>query len=313
MKEKQCEIFGLAETNTNWQSNNIKTNIDRIIKTQFVNSSTILSSNRYNPDNNERFQPGGTLQACMGHWKSCCLLTIHDSRNMGRSTGQRFQLKHNKTITIITAYRPCKQNININKPTSSTTYRQQVIMLTEEGIINPDPRKIFMDDIINVINEHSHNDNYIILMLDANENVNDTESGLDNLLQQTKLLDTFSYIGNDECNVPTFARGSKKIDYILTSATLIPYINNVGCLTFYMHNNSDHRGLFIDISKNLIDDKVELKQPAIRNIGSKCSGYEIYTYNQYIDKQFQIHKIYEKTNNLPNLSMTTTIREMEKF
>jgi hypothetical protein len=177
MKEKQCEIFGLAETNRNWQSNNMKTNIDRIIKTQFVNSSTILSSNRYNPDNNKWFQPGGgTLQACTGHWKSHCLLAIHDSRNMSRWTVQKFQLKHNKTITIITAYRPCKQNINMNKPTSSTTYRQQVKMLTEEGIINPDPRKIFIDDIINMINEHSHKDNYIILMLDANENVNDTES-----------------------------------------------------------------------------------------------------------------------------------------
>jgi hypothetical protein len=51
MKEKHCKIFGLAETNTNWHSHNIKNNKNRIINIQFSNASTILSSNRYNPTN----------------------------------------------------------------------------------------------------------------------------------------------------------------------------------------------------------------------------------------------------------------------
>jgi hypothetical protein len=129
MNEKRCEIFGLAETNTNWNSHNIINNINRIINNQFSNSSTILSSNRYNPLKQKRFLPGGTLQSCTGHWKSRCISTISDFRNMGRWTGQKFQLKSNKTLTIITAYRPCKTNSNIHIPTSATTYRQQISCL----------------------------------------------------------------------------------------------------------------------------------------------------------------------------------------
>jgi hypothetical protein len=144
IKEKQCEIFGLAETNTNWRSHNIKNNINRIINNAFSNSSTILSSNRCNPKDDSRFLPGGTLQSCTGHWKSKCIALIHDFRNMGRWTGQKFQLRQQKTLTIITAYRQCKQNSTINIPTSSTTYRQQTIMLTEDGITQPDPRKFLM-------------------------------------------------------------------------------------------------------------------------------------------------------------------------
>jgi hypothetical protein len=37
MKANQCEIFGFAETNTNWQRKNVKTNINRIINKHFSN------------------------------------------------------------------------------------------------------------------------------------------------------------------------------------------------------------------------------------------------------------------------------------
>jgi hypothetical protein len=225
MHHKKCEIFGLAETNTNWDSYNIKTNINRIINRYNVNSYTTLSRNRYNPDKNSRFQPGGTLQSCTGHWKSRCISTIHDPRSMGRWTGQTFQLKNNKTLTVITAYRPCKQSNSNNNKSSSTTYRQQTIMLTEEGFLNPDPRKVFIDDIILMIQRHHNDDNnYTILMLDANENINDSEGGIAKLLQDTNLIDVFSNIGTEECNRPTYVRGTKKIDYIFTSISLLPFI-----------------------------------------------------------------------------------------
>jgi ribonuclease HI len=311
MQDKKCEILGLAETNTDWKSYNIKTNISRIINKQFINSSTILSENRYNPTKKRsRFQPGGTLQSCTGHWKSRCISIIHDFRNMGRWTGQKFQLRNNTTLTVITAYRPCKNN-SINKPTSSTTYRQQTIMLTEDGIINPEPRKIFIEDMIDIIKKYNNDvNNHTILMLDANENINDTEGGLSQLLKETHLIDVFSHISNDECNIPTYVRGSKKIDYILTTISLVPFIKNIGCLPFYMYNNSDHRGLFLDISEKLINAKVELKRPSLRHIGTNCSGYEVYRYKQYIDKQFKLHKIYEKTTHFKTLSNTVSKREL---
>jgi hypothetical protein len=114
---------------------------------------------------------------------------------MGRWTGQTYQLKHYKILTVITAYSSCKQNSTIIKLMSSTTNCQQTIMLTEEGFTNPDPRKIFIDDIINVINEQNNTiSNCTILMFDANEHVNDSEGGLAILLQETPLVDAYSII-----------------------------------------------------------------------------------------------------------------------
>jgi hypothetical protein len=152
MKDNCCEIFGLAETNTNWKSYNINNNLDHILRNKFSHSSTILSSNRFNPTNVTAYQPGGTLQTCTGHWVSRCIGKIIDDRHMGRWTGQTFQLKQQKTLSIITAYRPCKRNNVNNKSTSSSTYRQQTVLLMEEGIDDPDPRQMFIDDMITLIN-----------------------------------------------------------------------------------------------------------------------------------------------------------------
>jgi hypothetical protein len=57
-------------------------------------------------------------------------------------------------------------------------------------------------------------------MIDVNENLNDSEGGL-TLIESTTPLDTFTHFGHEECNIPTYIRGTKKIDYILTSASLI--------------------------------------------------------------------------------------------
>jgi hypothetical protein len=90
---------------------------------------------------------------------------------------------------------------------------------------------------------------------------------------------------------------------------MLKYIKNTGCLPFYMYNNSDHRGMFIDVSEELIDDKVELQKPTKRHIGTNSSGYDIFNYKKYIDNQFKIHRIYDKTNIL--VSSAIPINELE--
>ena len=122
-------------------------------------------------------------------------------------------------------------------------------MLREEGIEDPDPRKIFKEDMINLVQEFDMNpNNYTILMMDANKSISDKEGSLQKLLNSSSLVDTFANISDNECKIPTYYRGSRKIDYIFTSLNLLPYVKRVGILPFYQYNQSDHRGMFIDIS-----------------------------------------------------------------
>jgi hypothetical protein len=101
-------------------------------------------------------------------------------------------------------------------------------------------------------------------------------------MSETSLIDTFSHIANSPCNIPTHTRGSKRIDYIFTSQNLLPYVKKMGYLSFYEANDSDHRGLFIDLNQNIVDKKVELVRPPERHIGTKCRKHIIYKYKQAI-------------------------------
>jgi hypothetical protein len=98
--------------------------------------------------------------------------------------------------------------------------------------------------------------------------------------------------------IPTYTGGNKRIDFILPSQNLLPHISKTGYLPFYEANDSNHRGLFIDLAESLIDNKVELTRPPKRNIGSKCKKQTIYNYKQTIHKQCEHHRIYERAEEI---------------
>lgn len=226
MNEKQCSIFGLVETNTNWRHPKIKPIFISHSKQQFKHSSVTYSLNRFQPKTLSRYQPGGCLQVCTNHWISRIIEIISDPRQMGRWTGTKFRLKQKSLVTVITAYRPFIKNSTKNKNTSNTTHRQQVVMLSQDGVIDPDPRAVFLDDLLDLIKiQELDPNNNIILLLDANESLFDTNSKLLNWIQKTTLTDCFSQLSNTPCNIPTHINGSKKIDYIFTSKNLLPHID----------------------------------------------------------------------------------------
>jgi hypothetical protein len=92
-------------------------------------------------------------------------------------------------------------------------------------------------------------------------------------------------------DIAIYARGKKRIDHILISNNLVPYIMRLGYLTFYESNDS---GVFIDIDKSLMDNSLELKRPTKRQIGMSSKPRHLYAYKRALDKYFQEHRIYER-------------------
>jgi hypothetical protein len=131
-------------------------------------------------------------------------------------------------------------------------------------------------------------------MFDANENMEDNEGGLQKICNETMLIDSFTVHTGENCDIPTYSRGSKRIDYILTTQNLLPYVTQVGYLPFFEGNDGDHRGMFIDISNAILDKKIELKRPAKRVIGSSSKGIEIFSYKRELNQQIENHQLYEK-------------------
>ena len=64
------------------------------------------------------------------HWASRLVEEFHDPHQMGRWCGQKLRTNNNSTITIITAFCPCRHQSN-NSSTSKATSSQQIAMLKE--------------------------------------------------------------------------------------------------------------------------------------------------------------------------------------
>jgi hypothetical protein len=224
---------------------------------------------------------------------------------MGRWTGQIYRLKENRTLSVITAYCPCQQTYSAIAKSSLTVNKQQVLLQLEDTGMITSPRKVFMEDLITLIKGLERDPlMMIILMIDANTSIDETSSPLQTLFTESSLVDAFHQITGTPCTLPTYTRGSKRIDYIFTSQSLVSYINKAGYLAFYKANESDHRGMFIDLDDNLLDNKVELHCPPRRNIGYSSPAKTIYQYKhkQYIHQQFNIHRIYTRAAALYALS-----------
>jgi hypothetical protein len=187
-----------------------------------------------------------------------------------------------KTLTIITAYRTCQQSVSdSNQPSITATY-QQKLPFAKDKRIDVDPHQEFIHDIIKEIKTiEEDSNNLCILMFDANESIEDNSGAIRKIMAETTLVDTFSQVAGDPGQLATYTRGKKRIDYIMTSQALVPYVSRVGYLAFFESNHSNHRGLFLDITESILDTKVRLIQPMKRNIGTKSKQLIIYQYKHY--------------------------------
>jgi hypothetical protein len=141
MKRYNIEICGLAETNTDWDYNNTKETLANKAKNVFKNSAINFSINKFRSEHKTSYQPGGCIHICTNLWTGGIIQLIEDERKMGRWTGQKYRLKGERSLTIITAYRPCRYSNNQLLKALQTVHLQQKTMLQKQGIKDPDPRK----------------------------------------------------------------------------------------------------------------------------------------------------------------------------
>jgi exonuclease III len=238
MKENNIDIFGFAEINKsmdnfalNWWKSTIRK--------QFYLSRMIHSESTTKTDS--EYKPGGTLTTITGKWQARVSEMGRDNKGLGRWSYIKISSKKSNLI-IITAYRPCKSYGPL------TAWMQQWSLLREKGIKHPDPIKIFYEDLSTEISKWTQEGAEVILMLDANEPLGERPGGLGNLVGRHSLVDLSQKVIQDEEKVSTYARGSKKIDFIFGTQRVAKHCTDSGIVPYGFGYPSDHRALFIRIN-----------------------------------------------------------------
>jgi hypothetical protein len=306
MFEFKADIVGLCETCTNWKNRTLKKlfqlKANRILKNPVITTTTTTLNYIDN------YLPGGCCQITSNSWTTRCEASIYDDFRLGRWIGTTFRVSPTKRLHVVTAYRVCEMT-----PTASTslsTAAQQQTMLLARGIINPNPRKQFIEDFITQFQSLcDDSDNYLLLSLDANANLGHDREGLDKLVSECNLVDIYTTINQDYSEFPTQQRGSKKIDFMLGTRNLIPYISKCGYVKFNEGFDSDHRAIFCDISHTILHNDHIPNSQRRRIIGSNSTNREGERYIKHLYRNLQRHNIFEEVQRIENSIKTQNTEE----
>jgi hypothetical protein len=252
MSVNQVGVFGFAETNHRWNpvSNRIFLNRAKnaIQNESGTKTNLTIQTAACTGWLGGEYQAGGTCTGALEGWETRISKREEDPAKLGRWSSIRIQLKGIE-INFITAYRVNKSNINLE---NNTAYAQQWKEMTYRGIKNADPRKQTIDDLKKYIKSEIENKIEIVLMIDANESSEKRTEEMNEMIQECHLIDPH-LMADPFGNVETYARGSKKIDFIFTTPRIYQSVTYTQICPYHELIESDHRALIIDLDPKSLE------------------------------------------------------------
>ena len=245
MKSVDSDIILLPETNLCWSRYNVIMPTTKHRKNLFRFSKQVTSNSQRSY--NTPYQPGGTATIITNNVVGRFHSSLSDD-SLGRWSIVNLTLNSGQLLSIVCCYQVCEQHRHTAGP--KTAYNQQWSILKEQGYVHPNPRKQFYHDLDHTLSTLTNQGNLIILSGDFNCTIGEDPTGLDRLLIKYRLIDPIQH-HHGPYHCPTYARGSKCIDYILVSHALLPAIQRSGIMPFDSITNLDHRPVFIDMSPQL--------------------------------------------------------------
>ena len=114
------------------------------------------------------------------------------------------------------------------------------------------------------------NNHEIILTIDGNETFSSSSGGIAKVCKACKLFDPLYQTYDESIEGPSHINGSKRIYFIFVTAKLLPFMKAYGSTAFNELITSDHKGLYIDISREGILKRLQTNptSPITRNVQS---------------------------------------------
>jgi exonuclease III len=243
MADKQVALFGIQETNRNFERQSMVNSFHRVIQSTCTHHHGVIALAKLQWPQN--YQPGGTAILVRNKWATRFLKKGGDVYNQWSwlTLASRGTMK----ITCISAYRVCDgaQEASI---TSRTVRAQQEWMYADRGYSSVNLRDQFVRDIIATINDFQTVGHKVILMMVCNE-ASGFGTAVDRILYACNMADVHAL--DSKTDPPaTYHRGSEKIDFILISASLVTAVRTASIMALHDGYLSDHRALLVDFDAN---------------------------------------------------------------
>ena len=302
MKDKEVAVFGVQETNRNFEIKSVKTEVFNTVRNMSTHSKGSVSSAPLGYRSKK--QPGGTATFARNEWATRVLDRGSDS--MGRWSWVTLVGKGTTKVTFISAYRVCDGASG--KSIVSKTVRVQLEMMNRgRGRGTEDLRKQTVNDLLKLINKLKNNGEDVVLMIDANEAAV-PGSGVERLMINGGLVDAHTIGANRSLTPPaTYQRGSTKIDFVLITPRLSKAVRAATILPFCDGYISDHRALVVDFCplEMFGDTTTKLVAPAGRRAVS-TSPRAVSAYVQEMRKHFEDNDLMSRRDALETATANKT-------
>lgn len=203
-----------------------------------------------------------------------------------------------KPLRIISAYMPCQQSLQAAGP---WTYYRQLWRSHRAISTNPyEPRSAAWKDLTTFI-KYSSSTHNILLGMDVNCNANRTSNELASLKNKCNLVDFVSQLGGKLKHQCTYKRVVNRIDVIIGSYEILPYITNLQHLAYDQITNSDHRGILIDLdaTKVFSNPCVSPTSPNARSLDLR-KPTKVDKYITYLEQYMKFHRLEYKLQECHN-------------
>ena len=168
--------------------------------------------------------------------------------HLGSFTWMAIRGKKDIGVIAITAYRVCQRAGTKSGP--DTAFTRQCIQMREEGDKNPDPRNKIFDNMNDILDEWMGKGFHPMVMIDSNSEI--TERNLNEFTERNGLHDIITTGGDIEAP-PSYARGKKRIDFLLGNDHVQRAVINSGALGLYEGlKASDHTMQYVDLDEKLL-------------------------------------------------------------
>jgi exonuclease III len=245
----EFDIFGMCEVNLHWK--NCHHHWSECTKGWFQRLHSNVAYYKTFPTT-AAFQVGGVMQFIIGHTTTRVASAGRDE--LGRWAWHTLRGKNNRTIRIISAYRPVKNEVIAGSVWNQQQYHADLI----NSKLNP--HECWIKELSKEIRKWSTDGDSIILMVDLNEDV--VTSSVARALRMLGLREIVTTKHGISTN--THLRGSNPIDGIYVSGEI--GVSACG----YVESPSDHLAVWLDIeADSMFSDLQNNSKQSIRRL--QCS------------------------------------------
>ena len=183
------------------------------------------------------YQPGGTLSAVSDNYVGRVVETDSD-KEMGRWSYTGLLGRNGRNIMIVSAYQVCNQQASTVG--DRTAVAQQLSLLRRHGK-DCSPRKSFFDDLDHQIEEWRDQGYEIILSGDLNEELGADIYGFVQISAKWDLVEIIQHYHGIAVEPPTYARGTKRLNYVFCTPNLLASVTRSGILPYSEVIESTHK------------------------------------------------------------------------